>query len=69
MNSEMNVIEYIAPAYRAEVDASAFAGAIALRAQFAPDALGGAYAWDAPIPPRSEWDREIDAMIEHYESL
>jgi hypothetical protein len=62
-------INYLSPAYRHDPNAADFANAIASKATFNPDDLGGSYVWDAPIPHRDDWDQEIENLLAHVASL
>lgn len=66
----MNAIELLPPHMRNLPDAAEFAE---LLAEECPAALHlfdgvGQYGWEAPIPPRSEWQRHAEEFAEHVNS-
>jgi hypothetical protein len=64
----MTTLTYLAPAYRDHPDAAAFCEALARHLPgWAADLRD--YAWDAPVPPRDEWEREAEGLARHLESL
>lgn len=65
----MATINYIAPAYRSEPEAQAFADLLAKNIGWSVEDFGGDYAWNAPIPPRADWEREITQLAGHLGSL
>ncbi len=62
-----DVIHYLAPHLRGHPDAAAFAAVIdtCLPEGWGPDSFGQRYAWEADIPPRSEWGRHAEELTAH----
>ena len=60
-------IDYLHPRLRNHPDALDFADEIDLAVpdSVCPDSFGSGYAWEADIPPRSEWEREIKEFGAH----
>lgn len=63
-----NPIDMIAPAHRTE-DAAEFGELLMDACGVDADDNESGYWWDCPIPPRSEWASEADALAAHIATL
>lgn len=62
-------IDYIAPRYRRDPLAGAFADGLAARLPWTPGDFGSGYAWESDIPPRDRWEDEAEALAAHLTAL
>jgi hypothetical protein len=62
-------IHYISPAFRDHPLAAEWGEFLAGRLAWDLDDFGGGYPWDTDIPPRDQWEEEVERFNEHLRGL
>lgn len=62
-------LPYLAPHLWGEPNAAAWNEYLDYRCRWSPADFGGGYAWDAAIPDRADWGREVERLNVHLRNL
>lgn len=56
---------WIGPSYFSDENAGKFATYLAQNCVWKLDCFGTQFPWDAPIPPRDEWEQKVEEFNQH----